>query len=72
MIFFYDPHPLDFLGLGGIPVDLSYILSDNVSLYCMYSDMVVFVETPNDADIYDPVLHPYLTESQLCNAHMSL
>ena len=63
-----NSYPLDFLCLGGTSINCDYILSDNVTLYCMCGDMVVFVESPKDMDIYNSELHPFLLETQFYKA----
>ena len=60
------PSPLHFFGIGYQSVDYRYVLADNVTLYTIFDDMAVFVETPNH--IYDTNTDPFFEESQFHKA----
>ena len=61
---FADPTPMDFMCLSLSPIDPSYVLKPEVSLYCISNTEAVFVETPAVVDLYSSVKHPFLYMSQ--------
>ena len=60
--------PLDFLCIFTTRVRPEYILKPNVSLYAITNKEAIFVETPNEINIYSSEVHPFLLPAQYCNA----
>ena len=63
-----DASSLDFLCMFRTRVKPDYVLKPNVSLYALTSKEAIFVETPDQIDIYSSDVHPFLLPAQFLNA----
>ena len=60
--------PLDFLCLFRTRVKPEYVLKQNVSLFALTNKEAIFVETPDDVNIYSSEVHPFFMIAQYLNA----
>ncbi|KAL5006253.1 hypothetical protein ScPMuIL_015059 [Solemya velum] len=56
--------PSDFVTVHNCFKHPSYVLHSNVSLYCITKEEAVFVETPDDINIYSKKMNQYLYKAQ--------
>lgn len=64
----YIADPSDFISIHNCFKHPTYVLKQNVSLYCLTKDEAVFVETSSTVDIYSCDTSPFFHNSQFLHA----
>ena len=65
---FSDSFPIDFLCMFRTRVRSEYVLRSTVSLYAITCKEAIFVETPEEINIYSSDVHPFLMAAQFLKA----